>query len=337
MVEVQADKNRSYKSYVAQCEHYLDRPAGLIPEQKVDSPAAWRRADVERSQDWVFSIKEEHLAELDAALAVGKSSGKPLGSWTTEDFPLPTLSAEVDKWRDQIVNGLGFAVISGVPVEKWTQDESECFFWALGLHLGDPGAQNPQEDLLGHVTNTGKLEEDSMARLYQSDENIDYHCDAADVVGLLCLQPALKGGASRIASSVTVWNALFSQAPELARRLFKPVFVDLRNEHEQVPGIKPWNELTPCTYGADGVLRTFYHADYYRSVERHEEISLTDDERRMYDLYDAIAHSHENCFDMQLAKGDIALMSNHTIIHARTEFEDDPSNKRHLLRLWLSL
>jgi hypothetical protein len=42
---------------------------------------------------------------------------------------------------------------------------------------------------------------------------------------------------------------------------------------------------------------------------------------------------------MGFAPGDIQLLSNHTIVHGRTGFEDheDARAKRHLLRLWLSL
>jgi hypothetical protein len=42
---------------------------------------------------------------------------------------------------------------------------------------------------------------------------------------------------------------------------------------------------------------------------------------------------------MELAPGDVQLLSNHTIIHARTAYEDhpEPERKRHLLRLWVSL
>jgi alpha-ketoglutarate-dependent taurine dioxygenase len=42
---------------------------------------------------------------------------------------------------------------------------------------------------------------------------------------------------------------------------------------------------------------------------------------------------------MALQAGDIQLLSNHTILHARTAYEDAPgaTGKRHLLRLWLTL
>ncbi len=42
---------------------------------------------------------------------------------------------------------------------------------------------------------------------------------------------------------------------------------------------------------------------------------------------------------MHFEPGDIQLISNHTILHARTAYEDwdEPSRKRHLLLLWLSV
>jgi len=42
---------------------------------------------------------------------------------------------------------------------------------------------------------------------------------------------------------------------------------------------------------------------------------------------------------MWLAPGDMQFLSNHTIAHARTAYQDfaDPAARRHLLRLWLSL
>ena len=42
---------------------------------------------------------------------------------------------------------------------------------------------------------------------------------------------------------------------------------------------------------------------------------------------------------MALTPGDVQLVSNHSVIHARTAYEDAPGSggRRHLLRLWLSL
>ena len=47
---------------------------------------------------------------------------------------------------------------------------------------------------------------------------------------------------------------------------------------------------------------------------------------------------HCTCCRFQLAPGDIQLLHNHQILHARSAFTDwpEPERKRHLLRLWLS-
>ena len=41
---------------------------------------------------------------------------------------------------------------------------------------------------------------------------------------------------------------------------------------------------------------------------------------------------------MEFVPGDIQLLKNSVILHARTEYEDfpEPERKRHLLRLWLT-
>jgi len=66
---------------------------------------------------------------------------------------------------------------------------------------------------------------------------------------------------------------------------------------------------------------------------------LAPERRRLLDRYDALAASPEFHLDMDLAPGDMQFISNHTIVHARTVYEDaeELDKKRHLLRLWLSL
>jgi len=75
-------------------------------------------------------------------------------------------------------------------------------------------------------------------------------------------------------------------------------------------------------------------------VTRHNSVApLTELEQDLLDSYEAIAMEPELYLDMDLQPGDIQLLSNHSNLHARTNYEDyeDPSRRRHLLRLWLSL
>ena len=56
-------------------------------------------------------------------------------------------------------------------------------------------------------------------------------------------------------------------------------------------------------------------------------------------LVDELGNSEKFHFAMMFQPGDIQLVNNHTILHARTSFEDFPEDdrKRHLLRMWLSV
>lgn len=326
-----------YFRFIEQTLHYFDRPHEQVPTAPVLCEAAWRGDELPPLAELACTLDEAEVAELQAAVTTAENRGVPVRELTAEDFPLPRLAGRFPVWRETIKRGLGFQVIRGVPVAGWTQSQSEIFFWCFGLHLGRPGEQNPEGHLLGHVIDTGAQQQDENARLYKTAANIDYHCDAADVVGLLCLNKAKQGGESRIVSSVAVFNELLRRRPDLIARLFEPVHLDVRDKGVNEVGSSL--QVPPCCY-ADGVLRTFYHADYFRSAVRHDDVPpLTPREQELFATYEAIAMEEGMYLDMDLQPGDIQLLSNHSNLHARTEYEDhaDPARKRHLLRLWLSL
>jgi hypothetical protein len=326
----------AYRTFAQQAQHYFLRPHDEVPQGPVGGPAAWRGAALDEG-DWLVQLDDAQVRELEAAGLAVQRRGITMGEFGRDDFPLPRLAAAVRRWRDELVGGRGFVVLRGLPVERWGDALSSTIYWGLGLHLGVPGAQNADGDLLGHVADTGEDAANPFVRRYRTAGDIAFHCDGADVVGLLCLRTARNGGASRIASSVTVHDELRRRRPDLAPLLFEPMRLDRRDE--AVGRGVPWVPVVPCRYAA-GVLRTFWHSDYFRSVVRHPDVPpFTAAERELLDLYEAIAAEPEIRLDMQFAPGDVQLVSNHVVVHARTAYTDppDPEKRRHLLRLWLSL
>ena len=322
--------------YARQTAHYFERPHESVPTAPIGGEAAWRGSELaSRRDDWRIVLAPDERAELIAAVARARSTGRSPEALTPADFPLPKLSARIQDWRRELDTGRGFVLVSGVPVEELSREDVELLFWCVGLHLGNPGAQNVMGDTLGHVVDTGEDAANPFVRLYRTASNIRYHCDAADVVGLLCLHPARKGGASRIVSSVSVFDELQRKRPDLAPRLFEPFLLDIRDENDKGLRALP---IPPCRHAA-GRLRTFYHSDYFRSVDRHDDVSIAPDDMTLMDLYESIASDPDLYLDMELAQGDMQLVSNHVVLHARTDYEDwdEPERKRHLLRLWLSI
>lgn len=321
----------SLRSVRAQALHYLARPHTRVPTEPIDSAAAWRRDDVGDAARWTEELGPADVAELESALE--RSVDIPLAQLDADAFPLPRLAPRIARWRAQVCQGLGFVRIRGIPVGRWSLSAIERFYWALGQHLGEPGAQNDRGDLLGHVRDR-RLGLDGEVRQYMTREAIGFHCDAADAVGLLCIRPAQRGGMSRIASSVAVFNAVLGRRPDLAPLLFERMDFDTRSD-----GKTDTFRARPATF--DGArLRTFYHSEYLRTAARHVGITpLQPQQIELLDLYDALAGSPEYCLEMDLQPGDLQVISNHTVVHARTGYTDHESlaERRHLLRLWLTL
>jgi len=320
-----------YRSLTVQTLHYFARPHASVRKAPLTGPSAWR-GDALAETSWRVALTPRQIAECEQALAHARATGRPTGALRRRDFPLPTLTHDIDGWRRELVDGRGFVVLSGLPVERWGVAGAELFFWCFGLHLGAPGAQNPDGDLLGHVRDTG--DDPREVRAYRTHANIAYHCDAADVVGLLCLASAKSGGSSRIASSVTVYNELLARRPDLVERLYEPFLLDTHGE-----GGVDYFPIPPVRH-VNGRLCTFWHADYFRSALGYRGAGPCDAAgAELLEVYDAIASEPGLYLDMELEPGDVQLVSNHTIVHSRTAYEDhaEPERRRHLLRLWLSL
>src|SRR5258708_17317385 len=75
------------------------------------------------------------------------------------------------------------------------------------------------------------------------------------------------------------------------------------------------------------------------SAQRFAEARrLTAEDYEALDMLASLAGDPELRLDMTFMPGDIQFLHNHTILHARSEYEDWPEveRKRHLLRLWLA-
>src|SRR5690606_35960573 len=101
-------------------------------------------------------------------------------------------------------------------------------YFGLGTYLGRAVMQNALGHMLGHVKDLGFDKNDPNYRNYHTNQDIDFHADKCDIVGLLCLHGAKRGGESCIVSSVTVYNEMLARRPDLVAEMVKPLYRDRR-------------------------------------------------------------------------------------------------------------
>ncbi len=310
-------------------------PDQLAPLTPVTGSAAWYGRDMAQTDEWIYRFGDADIAEIDAAVGRVRTSKIPLPAVTRADFELPTLAPKLERIQHDVVNGRGFVLLRGLPVQRFSIEESAIAYWGLGAHIGEAVSQNAKGHLLGHVKDIGHDPANPTHRIYATSARHLYHTDSCDIVGLLCLHQAKRGGQSSMASSVTIHNEMLAVRPDLVEVLTHPLPVDRKGE---VPkGKQPFYEM-PVFHYFGGYLTTIYARDFIESAQRFDRVRLTDIQIEAMDLLDALAAREDIRLEMMLEPGDIQFLHNHQILHARTAYEDHPEaeRRRHLLRLWLS-
>ncbi len=309
-----------------------------MPPGAVAGPAVWYGRDLApREREWIYQLSGAELAEIDAAVHIFKASGRPLAGITPEDFPLPAFGAALRGLGAELLEGRGFFLLRGFPVGDYTREQQAIAYMGIGSHFGRFRSQNAKGHLLGHVKDLGLDITDPGVRYYQTNRRLEYHTDSVDVVGLLCLKAARRGGESFVVSSATIYNEIHDRRPDLLPALFEPFPTDRRGEIPE--GMKPWFDI-PVYHWHAGRLTCIYVRQYIESAQGHfpQARRLTEEQFAAMDLMDEIANDPAVHLAMAFAPGDMQFLHNHQILHSRDDFENwpEPARHRHLLRLWMA-
>jgi hypothetical protein len=185
------------------------------PRPLVEGPSAWIGAVLARHpEEWIYTLSPAEIAEIEAAVA--NVRGRDLADLSRADFAFPKLGPVLEQLRDEVLNGRGFVLIRGLPVEGRPIEDSAAAYWGIGTYFGYPRSQNAMGHLLGHVRDLGLATTDPNVRTYQTTERQHFHTDSCDIVALLCLKTAKSGGLSSIVSSMAIHNEMAKRRPDSA-------------------------------------------------------------------------------------------------------------------------
>ena len=309
-----------------------------VPTLQVLEPAAeWRAADVADPESWTLRLRADDHDELAHALAVAKKKSNDPLEIGRDDFPLDGLAAKLAGAVDVLLDGRGFVRIAALDAERYGDDDLTLLYWGIGLHLGEPWAQNKYGHVLGDVTDQGKTIDDPTVRGNElGGIALDYHTDGSDLVGLLCLRTARSGGLSCVANAVAIHNQMVRDEPELAAALYDEMPYDTRGE--QAEGARAFYSV-PAFTEHGGRLFVRFIPQYILASQRHADAPrLSETARRAIARVSHLANDPDFNVYMDLQPGEMQFINNYHVLHGRTAYEDDAANgyKRHLKRLWLA-
>ncbi len=303
--------------------------------------STWKRKDIqEKMRYYILSSDDISSIEKEAEIMLPKILSKQKATWkfNEKDFPFSEdLQRKLRQIREDLISGHGFALLRGLPIERYSEEELATIYLGLGTHVGNARSQNRMGHILGHVLDLNLDSSDPKVRIYQTNERQTFHTDSADVVALLCKMKAKKGGLSMLVSANAVYNEMYEMFPDLLPYLLKPIATDRRGE---VPmGEQPFLLIPVFSYYKNK-LTPFYQRQYIESSQRFKDAPrLTVQHIQALDAFDNICNDPDMHLPMELEVGDMQFVHNHSLLHDRTTFEDDADieKRRHLLRLWLSI
>jgi len=313
----------------------------------IDGPEAWRGDDLARSTDWIHPVSAAEQEEIDAALRAVQRRGLGWRDLTREDFAIPRFARALREISDKLEHGRGLVLLRRIPVERYSEDELRVLYWGLGLHLGTPRYQNGNGELIGDVRDENRLyggvrevnpmqtgEPRTSRNKARSAGPLRFHTDRVDVVTLLCVRPATRGGLSKVVSGPAVYNTILDRRPDLHALLCAPYY----HVREGEAGGKQQFFAMPVFGMRAGRFTSQYSRTFVENAQHVPGVPpLTAAQNAALDLWAEVCE--ELCYSMDIRAGDMQLLNNHVVYHARSTYEDDPApgRDRFMMRLWLSM
>ncbi|NKB68377.1 MAG: TauD/TfdA family dioxygenase [Candidatus Latescibacteria bacterium] len=288
---------------------------------------AWKTATIDAPAHWNYPLPADCLDWALDAKDVNANTVVPI-----------SCSQALAPVRQALEKGRGFALVEGLPIEELSAPQAQAAYWALGHYLGRPTRQNIEGALLYDVRDTGQ-EVSQGARFSVTNAESTFHTDNAfnpqlpDIVGLLCLQTARRGGRSQLLSARTLYNEL-ARYPDVLDTLSAPWHFDRRGQFD--PGHPPVSQYPIFQHLGDDLTMRYMH--YYIEVG-HQRLGqpFSPAQRRALDVLEEQIRRPDLRVEFDLGPGQMLFTNNRWILHNRTAFDDydQPDRRRHYIRLWL--
>ena len=310
----------------------IPQPPPTRTHQRIEDATAWVGVDFPNRESFARALSPAMVDELiDCAQQLSARGGDP---WqlTASACALPRTQPLIDALYRDVEVAPGFGLLTGFPVDVLDEEALRFAYCAFCSHMGHISMQNREGEYLLEVTNKGKGY-DQQSRGYHSNAHLDFHNDGTNTVTLLCTQIAEEGGLSKLVSGPAIYNAIADRAPHHLEPLLRGFHHHRRNQREADDPV-----VTPYRTPVFGFINDLFHMAYAGpSIHycENEGVVITQQEKEALVYLESTIAQPSFHLDMELRRGDLQLVNNFLVLHARTAYRDGPNRKRRLLRLWL--
>ena len=315
-----------------------DSAAVAVCEREVTGAIAWTRGALGPGAGRV-PLSAACLAEIDAAVAAMRANPLPTLALAPQDFDLPACRAAMAEVKRALDDGVGFALLDRLPVDRLSREAAVRAYWLLASLVARPVAQKWDGTMIYDVRDLGRPPGNGVRPDVTNAEQ-NFHTDNSynlcppEYVGLLCLSPAMEGGVHYVVSLAAAHNELRRRRPDLVPRLYRPFHFDRQREHAPGDAMVTAHPLLEYAGG-----RLTGRLSRFQVVNGHAlaGVPLDPEGAAALDALEQAMSGPELPAEFRFEPGQIQLVDNRRLAHRRTAFRDwpEPERRRHLVRLWL--
>lgn len=332
------DSKRFWDKAVAKEKSAQDVPDGF--PKKLDSPLVWKGVDIEsKSSEWKLDLTDEEIADIDNAVAMFEAKyGDDLSHLSNTTFELPApFSSRLRKLSDQLYKGVGFQIIHGLDPAKYTPKQKVIMYAGVTAHVCP---QRGFVDVFGkgvvaHVVNVqaGKKNPETTAPAF-SDVPLSFHTDNCEIMAFYYLDTAPVGGRTVLSSIWQTYNELAEHSPEVLHTLTEPWVMDtFKPLSIQAP-----RHVRPLQLVESPNSPVLFRFSRYpvTGFQRSRTKGIPPPTAAQREAADAIQfRAARNALTLPVEKGDILLVNDMALFHAREGFDDGGVPlKRHLIKMY---
>jgi hypothetical protein len=291
--------------------------------------------ELQHRSQWRIEVPAGLEQDLATLRQWADTRAAPIDELELDGLVLPRIQALAAQIHQEIASGSGVAWITGV-------DETDplmlrLLLVAIGLCIGRPvGAYGRLYD----VKDSGRSYIDEPIPVSQTRSSTGVHTDSSNkgicprFVALLCIQPAVKGGNSRISSALQAHEVLRRDHPRALGQLYRHYMRDLvtpgsiRNRETIQANAFPIFSPPP-----DPAFR--YMRYWIERGHREAGEALTPETLSAFDLLDGALNHPDHVVHFRMERGHMMFCDNTIIAHDRDAYAPSVGPPRWLCHLWL--
>lgn len=310
------------------------------PGQRARRERAWRGEDFQAEQDWVTHLLPEEVQELEQIAAELPPRSAEWVGMKPDQMTRPLIESRLQGVARELGDGRGFALIRGLDASE--PETLRGMFWAIGNHLGTPVMQNTRGEILSEVRDLyAGAPRGIDTRGFESNDELRFHADGGDCIGMACVRQAPSGGANGLVSLLSIYNELLAHHPEHLDVLCRGFPLYVRKEKGAAGSRlgKVNEKRIPVFAWERGHMSAWLNLKLAEIAAQVSGSRMSHGEQAALECLEEIAERPELKLSFRQRPGDVLFVHNLAVMHRRDRYTDDPApaESRLLYRMWTNL